>query len=255
MLFNLKEHMERKSVFVTIGLFNVVFFHYSIMRLWFFLLNSSNRLILDTPYWGWAINTVLIVFFSVPHSLLLNSNVKKSLLNFIPNKLYSTTYSIHACIAITLMDTFWVDSGISIFHLPRNLESIIFVLYTLSWLFMFWSMIATGLFRQSGIEEWWKALRNENTKNPLPKNGPYKICRHPIYASFLGMIWFTPYMSIERLYLSLAWTIYILIGASLKERRLRKNKDYQVYSQNVPAFPFIPKGWDNFLTSKIWRQQ
>ncbi len=153
------------------------------------------------------------------------------------------------------MDNYWVDMRPNLLPLPQWAQLIVMALYVLSWLFMFWSMFATGLFRQSGIEQWWLGLRGKQIKHELLQSGPYKLCRHPIYASFLGMIWFTPNMSIDRLYLSLFWSAYILLGASLKERRLRRNKKYQNYSQKVPAFPFVPKKWDNFLTYKIWGQQ
>ena len=105
---------------------------------------------------------------------------------------------------------------------------------------MFWSMVETGLFRQSGIEEWWRALTHKKMKQGLLKNGPYQICRHPIYASFLGMIWFTPNMSLDRLFLAISWSVYIFIGAYLKEKRLMKNKGYRDYAATVPAFPLMP---------------
>ena len=44
-------------------------------------------------------------------------------------------------------------------------------------------------------------------------------------------------MSIDRLYLAISWTIYIFIGASLKEKRLKRNSAYIEYSKNVPLLP------------------
>lgn len=250
----MKELLSKRLVFIGIGIFNIALFHYAILRLWFFLLNSSGRLEVQSPILALVINTALLVFFSAPHSFLLNSKVKVKFLQYMPNTLYGTFYSLHACLGIVLMDNYWVTMGPNLLNLNQISEGVIIALYTFNWLFMFWSMLATGLFRQSGIEEWWKGLKGEKIKYTLLSNGPYRVCRHPIYASFIGMIWFTPNVSIDRLYLSLFWTAYILLGASLKERRLRRNKKYQSYSQEVPAFPFMPRSWDNFLTYKIWGQ-
>tara|TARA_R110002072_G_scaffold534_6_gene3944 strand:+ start:122172 stop:122891 length:720 start_codon:yes stop_codon:yes gene_type:complete len=235
-----------------IGLINIALFHYAIFRLWFFLNDSSGRLQSDSLVFTLAIDALLLAFFSLPHSFLLDSKVKVKLLRYIPKSLYSTIYSLHACLGIILMDSFWVSFGPSLIDFSVGGELLISAFYWISWIGMFWSMVATGLFRQSGIEEWWLTLKGKKIKNNLLHNGPYQICRHPIYASFLGMIWFSSHVSIDRLFLAFAWTAYIFIGASLKERRLLRNKKYKEYSESTPAFPFLPKSIDQFFMTKVW---
>ncbi|PIK14864.1 hypothetical protein [Halobacteriovorax sp. JY17] len=247
-----KQFLEKRYVFITIGIINIVLFHYAIIRLWFFLLDSTGRYDANSVPYPWTINTTLLCFFSIPHSLLLNSNIKRKLLSYIPGKLYSTIYSLHSCIAIILLDEFWTSIGTNLIISTGLSSTIILVFYTLSWLFMFWTMSSIGLFKQSGIEEWWKAVRKKRLKGALVQHGPYKICRHPIYVAFLGMIWFTPNMSEDRLYLSLFWSAYIFIGATFKEMRLSKSNVYREYSKKVPAFPLFPKKLDNFISKKIW---
>ena len=130
---------------------------------------------------------------------------------------------------------------------PNLLKDIISILYVFSWVFMAWSMWATGIFRQSGIEEWWQTLRGKKLNQSLLKDGPYRLCRHPIYSAFLGMIWFTAEISPERIFLIIIWTIYIYLGARWKDQRLLRNVSYASYAQATPAFPLMSKELEVFL--------
>jgi protein-S-isoprenylcysteine O-methyltransferase Ste14 len=108
-------------------------------------------------------------------------------------------------------------------------------------------MISTGLFRQSGIEAWWNAVQDRPQNNKLPIIGAYQLCRHPIYASFIAMIWTTPHMTMNHLMITAIWSVYILYGAYKKDQRLKRNKFYQEYMSKIVAFPFLPKTIDNLL--------
>jgi len=249
----IKNYLSQKGPFVIIGLINIVLFHYAILRLFFFLYESSGRQTTVSPFKAIVVNSLLIIFFSVPHSILLQSATKKKFLNYIPNTLYSTFYSLHACVAIILMDEFWVDFGGSLYTFEGPLRVVFNGLYILSWLFMLWAMISTGLLRQSGIEEWYQSLRGKKIKNSLASTGAYGLCRHPIYAAFIAMMWSTPNMSYDHLFLSLGWLFYILWGAGQKERRLMRNTLYKTYANQIPAFPFIGKIGDAILLKLLWR--
>lgn len=251
---HIKKFLSQNLIFVTIGLINIILFHYAIYRLFVFLYDSSHRLTDVRFEYGLIINSFLIAFFSVPHSLLLKSKIKTKILNYIPKALYSTIYSLHSCLAIVLMDHYWVDFNQTFYQITGNYKLIFNTLYVLSWLFMSWAMLSNGLFRQSGIEEWFHTLRNKKIKySPLAQKGAYRVCRHPIYAAFIAMIWTTPNMSYDHLFLTLGWTFYIIWGAGQKEKRLMKNHNYKSYAKNVTAFPFIGKIGDNFFTHFLWR--
>lgn len=243
----MKKFLNTKFGFLAFGLLNVVVFHYAIYRLFIFLYDSSNRWSIEHTWMGVLINLALIMIFTIPHSWLLSSNAKKFFYQYIPTNLYPSLYSLHACISIILMDLYWVDLGIDIYNLQGANLRIMQGLYAASWLMMFWSMLSTGLFKQSGIQAWWRSINKKPQRNDLPVIGAYQICRHPIYASFIGMIWTTPHMTAGHLMISLIWGAYILYGAYQKDKRLIRNKFYQEYMQKIVAFPFIPKRLDNLL--------
>lgn len=243
---SIKNILKYRPTFVMIGLFNIVTFHYAIFRLFSFLYNSSERLTGVSLPEALFINSALILFFSLPHSLLLNAKYKTQFLKYIPQPLYSTFYSLHACLAIILMDNFWASFPGHLYLLNGSAKYLFNGLYVVSWLYMLWAMISTGLFRQSGIEQWYLALKGKSIKNNLAQHGAYQYCRHPIYAAFLAMMWTTPNMSYDHLFLSVTWSIYIFVGMMLKERRLMRNKGYQRYMQVTPALPLLPKILDYY---------
>lgn len=249
----IKKFFNYRPTFICFGIINIIIFHYAIYRLFMFLYFSSDRLTLDSLPLSLLVNTLLITFFTVPHTLLLHSKVKTKIINYIPKALYSTFYSLHSCIAIILMDLYWADLGGSLYIITGHYKYFFNVLYVLSWLFMLWSMISTGIFRQSGIEEWYLAIKDKMFKKNLSQSGAYSICRHPIYSAFLAMLWTTPNMTYDHLYLTLFWSVYIVWGAGNKERRLIKNNQYKSYAEVTTAFPFIGKNIDIFVKKIVWR--
>ncbi len=50
--------------------------------------------------------------------------------------------------------------------------------------------------------------------------GAYRVFRHPVYLSFLGLVWFRPDMTLDHAVLTGVWTGYIFYGSTLKDRRL-----------------------------------
>lgn len=244
--------LSLKPIYISLGLLNLALFHWAIWRLFVFLydggysktsLNLKEVIITDL---------ILVLFFCIPHSLLLWAKVKVKLLKFIPKALYGTFYSFHACVSILLMDKYWLGLEGSKILTQSSYQPFMHVLYILSWILMLWTMISLGLFRQNGLEEWWKGLKQKPMRYELTQTGPFLFCRHPIYVSFIAMAWTSPYLTIDRLFLALSWTIYIFIGVYFKERRLIRNKHYFQYSLQVPLFPLIPMKIDRYLTQGIW---
>ncbi len=65
----------------------------------------------------------------------------------------------------------------------------------------------------------------------------YRWFRHPIYLSFLGLIWFVPTMSYDHVLLTGIWTVYIFVGSWLKDERLQfyLGETYKDYRSRVPV--------------------
>ncbi|MCA9028506.1 MAG: hypothetical protein KDA86_25070 [Planctomycetaceae bacterium] len=79
---------------------------------------------------------------------------------------------------------------------------------------------------------------------PFLEHGAYRWFRHPIYLSFLGLIWFTPRMTLDHALLTGWWTVYIFVGSYLKDERLAfyLGESYREYQRRVPGYPGMTFG-------------
>jgi methanethiol S-methyltransferase len=194
----------------------------------------------------WAVvDALLAVQFGVVHSVLLLPTVRKSLTRLIPPPLYGCFFCVATCLTLLLVVEGWQPSRTSIWSLQGPPRLAVGAAFLASWVGLFYSLSLTGYGYQTGWTPWWAWVR----RRPEPRRGfevrgAYKYLRHPLYLCFLGLIWFNPEMTLDRMALTLGWTAYIFIGSDLKDRRLVHylGASYRGYQAEVPGYPFIPWG-------------
>ena len=71
---------------------------------------------------------------------------------------------------------------------------------------------------------------------PFVPQGVYRLLRHPVYLSFLGLVWFVPVVTLDRAVLIGVWTVSICVGSVLKDRRLLfyLGDEYRRYQADAP---------------------
>ncbi|MGD0878403.1 MAG: methyltransferase [Anaerolineales bacterium] len=81
-----------------------------------------------------------------------------------------------------------------------------------------------------------RQLEGSARPSQLKTKGLYHFVRHPLYSTGLALIWLFPIMTYTILVIDIALTIYILIGASFEERKLRREfgKEYIDYAAETP---------------------
>ena len=81
----------------------------------------------------------------------------------------------------------------------------------------------------------------ERPRREFVERGVYRWMRHPVYLSFLGLIWFTPRMTADHAMLTGVWTVYIFVGSCLKDRRMTfyLGDTYREYASRVSGFPGV----------------
>lgn len=78
--------------------------------------------------------------------------------------------------------------------------------------------------------------KGDDRQPELFTRGVYRWVRHPLYTAGVLFIWLTPVMSLNRLVVYTALTIYIVIGAFFEERRLLREVGvrYIEYQASTP---------------------
>lgn len=81
-----------------------------------------------------------------------------------------------------------------------------------------------------------KQLFGAEESSALVTRGLYRLVRHPLYTGGLLFIWLTPSMTVNRLAVITAATVYILVGAFFEERKLLRlfGQDYADYKSVTP---------------------
>lgn len=195
-----------------------------------------------TPPGSLWIDLALAGEFSVVHSLLLYPKIRQRLTRWIPRPFYGCFFCIVSC--LTLLGTFagWRSAEPVIWRLTGWAEVVVESAFYASWVALIYSLYLSGLGYQTGFTPWWSWFRGR----PLPDRqfqprSLFLLFRHPVYMCFLGLIWFNPIMTLDRLLLALLWSGYIFLGSYLKDERMAHflGEAYRDYQQRVPGFSLL----------------
>jgi methanethiol S-methyltransferase len=191
---------------------------------------------------GLGVDLALALLFVVPHSPLLHRKVRARLERLISPSFYGCFFTIVTCTTLLATIWLWRPSPVVVWQFGPTGRQIITVAFIGCWVGLFYSLSLTGLGYQTGWTPFWYWVRRE----PAPRRefrprGAYMILRHPVYLSVLGLCWFTPVMTLDRVVLTAVWSTYIFIGSYLKDVRLvyYLGERYRDYQARVPGYPGI----------------
>jgi protein-S-isoprenylcysteine O-methyltransferase Ste14 len=193
------------------------------------------------PLW-WCFDALLTLQFGVGHSLLLLPRVRNRLECIIPRPLYGCMFTAMTCLSLLLVILAWQPSGLIVYRLEGWADTGMRTAYCLSWAGLLYTLGLTGYGWQTGWTPFWAWLHD---RQPPPRRftipGAYRLVRHPVYLAFLAQVWLTPVMTLDRLLLCSVFTVYILLGSYLKDRRLvfYLGDTYRQYQARVPGYPLM----------------
>jgi hypothetical protein len=235
---SLKEHARmRRSAGIAFGVGNHLLFAMTVWQLFWFLKGP------DAPARvgdNLAIDFALAILFVVPHSVLLLPNVRNRISRRLPDAFYGTLFCTVTCASLLVVFAGWQAGESVVWEFTGFGRAIVQACFYGSWAALFYSLSLTGLGYQTGFTPWWHWVRErELPARNFEPHGAYLWLRHPVYLSFLGLIWFVPVMTTDRAVLTATWTTYIFFGSWLKDRRLTHylGQRYLRYQAMVPGYP------------------
>ncbi len=189
----------------------------------------------------WLTIDLLLAFqFAIPHSLMLHPAVSRRLKQWIPSEFYGLVFCLVTCGNLQLLFQCWQTTSTTVWDLGATGSVLILCGFYGSWVMLFYSLYLSGLGYQTGLTPWlywWNGQRLP--RREFEEKSLYRWFRHPIYLSFLGLIWFVPTMTFDHALLTGVWTVYIFIGSWLKDERLEffLGDTYRSYRARVPGYP------------------
>ncbi len=232
----------RRIFGVSYGFGNQLLFLATVWFLFWFLRDGA----ISKEHGDWILRDCsLAILFGLSHSVMLIPRTRKYLTRWIPQPFYDSTFCVVTCLSLLTLFFCWRSSETILWQAGGWTESLIRVCFYLSWGALFYSLALTGLGYQNGWTPFYHWLRKQKPpKREFNPRGAYKLIRHPVYLSFLGLVWFTPTMTLDHAALTSIWTVYIFYGSFLKDRRLEHfiGEPYRAYQQQVPGYPLIKHG-------------
>lgn len=225
------------------GALNQALFAVTVVRLFVFLKGGEGFHAWIAPGLRWAwLDSLLAVQFAVLHSAMLWPSIRSRLNQMMPTALGGSFFSAFTCLSLFLTMELWHASPSALWRLDGGGRWVVSGLFFASWAALVYSLWLTGFGYQTGFTTWWAWLRREETpRRAFAPKGAYRFVRHPVYLSFLGLVWFNPEMTTDRLVLALLWTAHIAVGSHLKDRRMERfvGDPYREYEARVPGFPMM----------------
>jgi protein-S-isoprenylcysteine O-methyltransferase Ste14 len=239
---------------IAFGLVTQLFFLYTVWELFWFLRDGRA---VESAGFAWR-DAALSLQFATIHSALLWPANRSRLKRLLPDALYGCLFCMATCATLITLINCWQISDQAYWQLQGMSAVAMRWAFYGSWIALLYSLSLTGLGYQTGLTQWLHWLRGEKLpRRSFQPSGAYQFFRHPVYLSFLGLIWFTPRMTADHAILTGVWTTYILFGSYLKDRRLEYylGEAYRAYCRRVPGYPgltFSPLGkWPNNAASIV----
>jgi methanethiol S-methyltransferase len=225
-----------RFVGIAFGISTQAIFLITVCSLFLFLRNGASA---HAKNWV-TIDGLLAIQFAVVHSVLLLPRIRLFITKLLPAQLYGCLFCLATCLQLLLMFACWKSSPIIVWDLTGWSQLAVCTGFYASWATLFYGLKLVGLGYQSGWTQWLHWLRHE----PLPRRefvarSIYRWMRHPVYMSFLGLIWFTPRMTADHAILTAIWTVYVFVGSYLKDQRLTiyLGETYRQYARGVTGYP------------------
>lgn len=229
-------HALRRGAGILFGVATHVLFAFTVWHLFFFLRDGRPA---EGSMAGLAIDCGLALGFAIPHSLLLWPPCAQRLKRWIAPQFYGCFYCVATCLTLLVLFHGWRGHAWLVWEARGVARSCVQAAFLGSWISLFYSLHLTGLGYQTGFTPWWHWVRGRPSprRNFVPR-GAYHYLRHPVYLSFLGLIWFTPRMTLDHAILTSVWTVYIFVGSHLKDERLAYflGASYREYQARVPGY-------------------
>lgn len=187
-----------------------------------------------------TVDIILALQFAIVHSWILLPSSRAIISKALPSQMFGNSFCLATCLCLWLIFAFWRVSDTVLWEATGWGKTAILAGFYASWAALFYSLKLTGLGYQTGWTQWLYWLRRQQLpRRKFVERGAYRWFRHPVYLSFLGLIWFTPTMTADHAVLTGIWSAYIFIGSCLKDQRLAYylGDVYREYASRVPGYP------------------
>jgi protein-S-isoprenylcysteine O-methyltransferase Ste14 len=186
-----------------------------------------------------AIDVLLIVLFTLPHSVMARPSFKQAWTRIVPKPIERSTYVLFSCVLMVLLMWQWRPIGDVIWDVQSTAaKGLLYGLFAFGWLMVPMVSLLINHFDLFGTRQVWLHLKGKPYTH-LPFRTPmiYKRIRHPLYVGWMTAFWAIPTMTLGHLLFASLMTVYMLIAIWFEERNLVEHfgDAYVRYQSRVPV--------------------
>ena len=184
-----------------------------------------------------AVNSFLLLLFTLQHTIMARPSVKERMRKYIPFAIERSTYILASSILLLMTCIFWIPIPDPVFNVKDTfLEPLFWSLYALGWTITLFSTFLIDHFDLFGLKQAWFYGNGRKFRYRFVTPFLYKLVRHPIYLGWFMVHWFTPYLSVGQFFMAGFYTIYILVAIKYEEKDLIKafGEKYLEYKATTP---------------------
>lgn len=192
----------------------------------------------------WLNNVILLVAFSVHHSVMARSGVKKILTKIIPESAERSTFVLITCCILAWMFLAWQPQTATIWQVEGGAATGLALFFLVGAGLVLWSTFMISHAHLFGLAQAWQDFKGYTPEQEeFTTPALYKYSRHPMYVGLLIVLWSTPHMTAGHLLLAVVWSTYVFIGIYFEERDLVRlfGAKYIEYQQSVSKL--LPFKW------------
>jgi protein-S-isoprenylcysteine O-methyltransferase Ste14 len=190
--------------------------------------------------------SALVIFFAAAawgalHSWLASLGLKDRLsrrFGLPAERWYRLIYNIFAVLSLlpVLLLAGMLPDRI-LYSIPPPWGLLLLALQGAAAVFVLIGVLQTGALSFLGLRQAFAQGGPQQTPR-LITGGLYRLVRHPLYLGGLVFIWASPFMTRNLLVLFIAFSLYLVVGAHVEERKLiaEFGEEYARYRRRTPMF-------------------
>ncbi len=182
-------------------------------------------------------DALLALAFFLQHSGMLRRSFRARLARLLPEHCQPVVYAIVSGIVLLALPLLWQPTRLGFVTLHGPLRWFVRGAFFAAMAGMVWGFGSLRQFDPLGAGPLLAHLRSQPAPAiPLIIRGAYRWVRHPIYSSFLLMVWASPDFTADRLLFNILWSAWMVVGTRLEERDLAADfgDAYRNYQRRVP---------------------
>ncbi len=216
--------------------FGALLFISSLLLLLYTYVVTFGRVTADGP----ALSPVLIdvglfSVFALHHSVFARGRVKAWMTRLVPSALERSVYTWIASALLVAVCLLWRGVPGQLYEFRGWLAAPFFAIQFVGVLLTVRGSSTLGILDLAGVRQVVSAADSGTDHVPLVTTGLYGFVRHPLYFSWLLVVFATPHMTMTRLTFAIVSSAYLGIAIPFEERGLIRvfGDEYRRYQRNV----------------------